>query len=46
MKTPWSDLLKYGIGTATFIVMAICGIIMLAAIGLVILITKVLVFIK
>lgn len=46
MKTPWSNLIQYGVGVATIAVMAICGIILLLTVGVAIAIVKVSVFIK
>jgi hypothetical protein len=46
MKTPWSELLKYGVTVATVIVGCIGGLIVLGLIGIVVLVTKFLVFIK
>ena len=46
MKTPWSNLLQYGVGTAAMIVIIIGGLIMLAVVGMAVLVTKFLVFIR
>ena len=46
MKTPWSSLIQYGVGIATIVVMAICGIILLAVVGVAIALTKLSIFIK
>jgi len=46
MKTPWSNLLQYGVGIATMAVIIAGGLIMLTVVGLAVVISKVLVFIK
>ena len=46
MKTPWSKLLQYGTGITTIIVLAVAGIIMMAAVALAIVLTKISVFIE
>ena len=46
MKTPWSNLIQYGVGTATVIVLAVGGIIMLLIVGLAVVLAKISVFIK
>jgi len=46
MKTPWSNLLQYGVGTAAMIVIIAGGIIMLTIVGIAVLISKIGVFIK
>jgi hypothetical protein len=46
MKTPWSNLLQYGIATTTVIVLAIGGIIMLSVVGIAVVLSKISVFIK
>jgi len=46
MKTPWSKLLDYGVGFAAIVLMSIAGIIVLTAIGLAVLLSKLSVFIK
>jgi hypothetical protein len=46
MKTPWSNLLQYGTATATIIVLSICGIALLATVGVAVVLSKILVFIK
>jgi hypothetical protein len=46
MKTPWSNLLQYGIGVTTVIVLAIGGIIMLSIVGLAVVLSKISVLIK
>lgn len=46
MKTPWSNLVQYGVGLAVLLVMAVGGIIMLSIVGIAVVISKILVFIK
>ena len=46
MKTPWSDWIKYGVGTATLLVIATGGIILFAVVGLAVIIAKISAFIK
>ena len=46
MKTPWSDLVKYGVATATLLVVAFAGLIALSVIGIVVALTKFVAFIK
>jgi hypothetical protein len=46
MKTPWSNLVTYGVGGAAILVIAIGGIIMLSVVAVAVLISKFLVFIK
>jgi hypothetical protein len=46
MKTPWSDLVKHGVGFATVVVGCISAFIVLGIIGLVVLVAKFLVLIK
>jgi hypothetical protein len=46
MKTPWNKLLQYGTGIAAIIVMAIAGMIMMAAVAIAVVATKISLFIK
>ena len=46
MKTPWSEWIKYGVGTAAFLVIAAGGIILFAVVGVAILVAKISDFIK
>jgi len=46
MKTPWSDLLRYGITITTITVITISAVCLLTILGIVVLITKALVFIR
>ena len=46
MKTPWSNLIQYGIGVATIIVISLSAICLLLVVGAAAVISKLLVFIK
>ena len=47
MKTPWSNLIvQYGTAIAAFLVISLCAVILLAAVGLAVLITKLTVFVR
>ena len=46
MKTPWSDLVKHGVGFATLVVGCISAFVVLGIIGIIVLVTKFLVLIK
>ena len=46
MKTPWSNLLQYGVALAAMIVIVIAGFFLMIVIGVAVLISKFLVFIK
>lgn len=46
MKTPWSNLLRYGVGTAAMIVIIAGGLIMLTIVGIAVVLSKISVFIK
>ena len=40
MKTPWSNLLDYGVGFATVVVMCAAGFIVLSVIAIAVLLSK------
>jgi len=40
MKTPWSNLLQYGAGFATIVVLCIAGIIMMTVVAIGVLLVK------
>lgn len=46
MKTPWSDLLKYGVTVTTVAVIAIGAVCLLAVLGVAVLVTKALVYMR
>ena len=46
MKTPWSDLIEYGVGVAAIIVMLITGIALFGILGTVVMLVKLFTFIR
>ena len=46
MKTPWSDLLEYGAGIATVVVLGVAGLMLFVIIGVAVLAAKLMDFIK
>jgi hypothetical protein len=46
MKTPWSDLLQYGAGIAVIIVILFASILLLAVVGVAVVLTKIMWYIK
>jgi len=46
MKTPWSNLVHYGVGTAAIIVIIAGGLIMLPIVGIAVVLSKISIFIK
>ena len=46
MKTPWSDLLQYGVSIAVIVVMLAAGLIFFTVLGVAIMLAKLAVFIK
>ena len=46
MKLPWSNLVQYGLGMAVIIMMVICGIVLLAVVGVAVAFTKISFLIK
>ena len=46
MKTPWSDLLEYGAGIATVVVLGVAGLLLFVLIGVAVLAAKLMDFIK
>ena len=46
MKTPWSDLIDYGVGVAAIAVMLITGLLLFGVLGTAVLLAKLFAFIR
>lgn len=46
MKTPWSNLLQHGTAYATILVLAIAGVLLLATVAVVVILTKLSVLVR